>query len=200
MRPDFDEERHLYSYKGHLMPSVTELITQAGFSRNDAGFYTEESRTRGTVIHRIVKALFMAHDVGEDDAAFVTHEGCEGYILALQRFVSDKRPMPVLIEEPLGDEDAWYAGTPDFIGGLLDIPYAIVDVKTGAESDWHGIQTEGYSRLAYRELGVPFFRRFGLHLHIDGRYRLVPHPDIVGDAKAFDAALVVYHWLAKHKT
>jgi hypothetical protein len=196
MRPTFDDALHLYTLHGSPVPSVTELIDQAGLKRGD--WYTEESRDRGKAIHRIGKSLLLAEDVGESDTAFVMDKGYEGYVTALQRFIADKRLTPVFVEVPLADPSAWFAGTADFIGGISDAPYAVVDFKTGPPMPWHSVQTEAYSRLAYLETGVPYYKRFGLYLREDGEYRLVPHLDILGDAKAFDAALTIYHFLADH--
>jgi hypothetical protein len=194
MRPTFDEASHLYTLHGSPVPSVTELIDQAGLKRGD--WYTEESRERGKAVHRIANALLLSQDVGESDTAFVMDKGYEGYVAALQRFIADKRLMPVFVETPLADPSAWFAGTADFIGGMDGVPYAVVDLKTGPPMPWHSVQTEAYSRLAYLETGVPYYKRFGLYLREDGEYRLVPHTDILGDAKAFDAALTIYHFLA----
>ncbi len=68
-------------------------------------------------------------------------------------------------------------------GGRLDRAWllwgarAIVDLKSGEHEKWHRVQTALQAMLAEQETGVPAhaWRRYGLHLKANGRYKLLPH-------------------------
>ena len=193
-RLTFNEEAHQYLLDGNLIKSVTQILTDEGII--DTRWFTPEAAERGTLVHKATQFL----DAGNLDW-FSLREDLIPYVNAYEKFVDETGFHPVVIEQPVFDEGAYFAGTPDRIGPLtkLNIDYAVVDIKTGSHQKWWGLQTAAYSYASqsiYREFGI--LKRFSLELRKNGSYDLREHNNR-SDIDDFLAIVRVHHWKNKNK-
>jgi len=179
---EYNDELHEYKISGRIIPSVTTVLTAAGLY--DDRFFTQESRDRGTYIHKA--GLFYLQDDLDYDNVVPEYKG---YIDALIKFMSESDCKPHLdrCEVPLFSE--LFCGTPD-MPCLLHGVESLIDWKSGLESCVTGVQLASYEQL----LGYSV-KRFGLYLKPTGKYKLIPYTDR-NDIKIFNAALSLYHWRA----
>lgn len=171
----FDPKAHAYRLKGIVVPGITKTLEIRGFY--DKAWFTEESRTRGTEVHRA--CWFLA----EDDLEWSTVKPeYVPRVQGFQAFLNDKRPELFLAEKPLYSTAYNFAGTPDFVfrvGG----EWWIVDVKTGRAGLAAHLQTAGQKVLiSERFPEVKTAKRFALELPEQGKYRLIPCPNPYDEA------------------
>ena len=186
----FDPIAHTYAIDGQPVPSVTQILADIGFV--DTTWFTEESRTRGTYVHRLIEL----HILQELDESTVD-ESLAGYFAAFRKFQeeSDIDIDTWTVEKPLASKVHRFAGTPDFVG-IINGKCAVIDLKTSVTvSASEQLQTAAYKMLLdeSRQLGMPVTHRFSLHVTADGNYRLIEHRDRQ-DRQIFMAALSCWHW------
>lgn len=176
----FDEAKHIYSFNGVQVPSVTQILTEAGFI--DGRWYTEESRMRGTAVHAGCQFL----DEGDLDMESL-HPEIVPYVQAYELFKKESGFVVEHIEKRVYSATYQYAGTLDRTGELngQDV---ILDIKTGQIQSWCGLQLSGYNIA----LGLDL-HRFGLQLKDNGKYKLIPYKDPT-DAQTFISAVQVVRW------
>ena len=185
----FDEEAHEYRLDGVVIPSVTQVIREAGLI--DTQWYTEEGRERGAEVALVTEL----HDKGILDEDTVTDE-IRPYLKAWKRFKADTGFLCELIEEPVYHRELRYAGTLDRIGTWRESPNRILlDIKTGGPEPCHAIQTAAYAACFTWRAGP---LRFGIHLDNSGKYRIAAHTD-PNDRRVFNAALAIANWKHNHK-
>ena len=177
----FNAEKHEYRHNGVLFPSVTQILADMGLI--DTAWFTEYSRERGTLVHRIIH-WHLAGDLDEDSI----DPALRPYYDAFLKFEADSNFKTEEAERPFVSETYRFAGTPDIIG-CLNGHNAIVDIKTGAPQPWTALQLAGYEILVKH----PSMERFSLQLTDDGKYKLTHHKDR-SDRGVFLAALAVYNW------
>lgn len=169
----FNAERHEYRElgTGHVFPSVTQMLERGGWV--DSTWYTEESRDRGTAVHK----LSAAYDLGALDVA-----GCvspfRGYLLAHVAAMAILRPEVLAVEEAAVHPVLRFAGTPDRVVRLQRL--GVLEIKTtqGQEPS-HAIQTALQSILVSEQYALPaeLFERSCLYLTPAGKWKLRPHED-----------------------
>jgi hypothetical protein len=162
----FEPEGHTYTIDGRVVPSVTQLLHEAGLV--NTRYYREEHRKRGTEVH-LACQLFDEGTLEENpDARYWPYlQGWKAY-LNFSRFQVEQ------IELQMYSERGGFAGTLDRLGRFpdSDIP-VIIDLKSGMVPKATKLQTAGYATLA-RELGLgKTFRRLAVQLFPNGRCR--PH-------------------------
>lgn len=181
MKTVFDPTTHTYTVDGRIVPSVTQILHEAGII--DTAFYTEEARQRGSYVAEATALLDRGElELAELDPALV------GYVDAWKKFKLDAQFVPELIEAPLFDPWGRFAGTLDRAGPLHG-RWANVEIKTGGREEWHALQTAAYAHLMKR----PAARRIVVYLEPDARYECHEFSDS-GDHAAFMAALAVVTW------
>ena len=161
----FDPETHTYTTINDdtEVPSVTQRIRRAGLLGPSAQFYTAESADRGITIHR-----GCAHrDQGRDMAAFLKSE-YGGYLTSYIRWCNAIEPFWTAIETPQYSPRYQTAGTPDRIGTIHGLP-VILDLKSGGQASWHGIQLSLYALIQDSDIPPRNFRRMALYLRSNGR-------------------------------
>ena len=161
----FDPETHRYTTidDGTEVPSVTQRIRRAGLLGPAAQFYTAESADRGITIHRGCDH----HDQGRDMAAFLKSE-YGGYLTSYIRWCNAMEPVWSAIETPQYSPRYQTAGTPDRIGTIHGLP-VILDLKSGGQASWHGIQLSLYALIQDSDIPPRHFRRIALYLRSNGR-------------------------------
>ena len=178
----FSAENHEYRLQGVRLPSVTQIIADAGLYGN-TDYFTEYSRDRGSYVHKAIE-YHLAGELDEStlDPVIVP------YFEAWQKFVLESNYVSDECEHRTASTVYRYAGTIDHIGHLGG-HFCIIDVKTGTPTPATGIQLAGYENL----LKVKGAKRFALHLKDDGNYKLIEYKDS-NDRNVFLAALSLFYW------
>lgn len=172
----FDPETHIYRLDGEVMPSVTQVLQEAGLI--DASWFTEYARTRGTAVHA------ACHYCDEGDLDESTLDAVIlPYLEGWRKFKEWLKEPFFDIEKPLVDTTWRYAGTPDRVTSCQ-----IVDLKTGQESDTWGIQL-----AAYQNMVDPTFKRLTVRLDDQGNFYPKEWTSR-DDWKIFKASLTICHW------
>lgn len=163
----FDEDRHIYTYDGHIYPSVTEICAPLqSFDVSPA--VLQQAQRRGTQVHEYTQLI----DYGVTAEDLEVEPELAGYVLAYMRFLRDYKPEWTMIEQPLVSTSSHYAGTLDRFGEIDGKPW-LVDIKTTAQPkrptliSW-ACQLEGYQRM----LECYVYGRTDLQLKKDGTYKL----------------------------
>lgn len=184
----FDPAEHAYYLDGARLPSVTQILHEAGIGTDYSMVppqILEHKRQVGVAVHAACRLV----DEGELDESTVADE-IAPYVGSYQQFLADTGFRAIGTELPLYDEVRGYAGTPD-VWGDLNGRFALLDRKTLWTLDMPtaALQAAGYAPLI--EALEPSWRgadRYALHLQRTGRYRLVPAAIPAADA-TFLAAL-----------
>lgn len=162
------------------LPHVTDLLRDAGLV--DTTWMNDYARDRGTAVH-LATALLHEDDLDEE----TLDEDVARYIPAYTRFLQDAKPTDASCELPVENLELGYCGTADRVW-KIDGRWMLTDLKCGAPSPWHRLQTAGYAGC-YK---LPILRS-ALYLRPDGTYRLVEHRSRF-DWPAFKAVLLLSQW------
>lgn len=175
----FDAATHTYRLDGQVVPSVTQILGEAGLI--DDRWYTEESQLRGRTVH-VITAL---DDRGELDEAKVDAE-YRGYLDAWRRFKAETKCEILSVEERVCNFVYRYAGTIDRrirLPGLIELG----DLKTGQPEWWHRFQSAGYWMCHDINAGG----RCSIYLRSDGTWKSQIHARHAYDTDVFRAALTL---------
>lgn len=169
--------------------------------------YAEETRIRGTAVHAANEALAHGYTPRVGDPAH------EPYIQGLRLWYLEVAPQIVATERRIVNRSKRLTGQLDIVTLMLQdrqlVPYD-VDIKTGSEAPWHGIQTAGYKDLAIYDdelwalMPPPLntldeferdqaMKRAILYLPGNGRYVWKEQKD-PGDYYRFASALGLLQW------
>lgn len=181
---EYDDKTHTYTVDGQVYPSVTQVLTEAGFI--DPTWYTEEGAERG----KNVALITELHDKNElaDGRLEELYPQYVGYLVAWGKFCVERVEEILGIEERVCNTTWGYAGTLDrrvrLIGGTGQ---CIPDIKTGAKAYWHRYQTAAYMACDYDKVHT----RMAVYLKPNGKYTCDPHDNYLHDLDVFRAALCV---------
>ena len=175
----FDAATHTYRINGQSVPSVTQILAEAGLI--DGQWYTDESQLRGRTVH-IITAL---HDRDELDESKVADE-YKGYLTAWRKLQADTQCEVFSVERRICNFVYRYAGTMDRLVRWNGVLY-LVDLKTGATQWWHKIQTAAYWMCH----DIPAACRCAIYLSPDGSYKIKIHEAHAYDTDVFRAALTL---------
>lgn len=175
----FDPDKHLYTYDGNPVPSVTQVIGEfLKVGNRYVNVFTgatipaeqfEAAADWGTAVHTAIH-YYLDNDLDEDSLSPALH-------MALDQFTAwrkDYDPEILSHEQRVYSKKYGYAGTLDLncrIKGKL----TIVDYKTGAYG-MAGPQIAAYAQADKEENGGGMRRRAVLHLPKNGNggYKFVP--------------------------
>lgn len=160
----FDEQRHVYTLDGEVLPGVTSVIDHglqpyAGVPKE----LLERAARFGTAMHLTIKYYLM-----DDLDEYSLNPSLAGCLAGFKKFqddcpqLFDEQP---IIEKPGYHPKLKYAGTPD-----LDFPSRVIDLKsrkTNILTD--AIQTAAYDNMT----GKGNRARYVLELYQDASYNLV---------------------------
>lgn len=192
----FEPGPHRYTYKGLVVPSVTQSIDWM------INFYApkevmEAAAQRGTIVHKLTEKW----DQGEWDEGWqrdIDVAGLDGYLEAWKAFTRERVASIEAVEMLVFHPQALYAGTLDRALYLNDKPeeLSIVDIKTGILHDEYAMQTAAYQH-AYNQgqKGKKATRRAVAQLLPNGDYNVVEYKD-KSDISAYLSALNVHNWRA----
>ncbi|MHB8371034.1 MAG: PD-(D/E)XK nuclease family protein [Leptospirales bacterium] len=171
----FDAEAHVYTVNGKVLPSVTEILSKLGFI--DTKWFTEESRERGTVVHKICEM----YDIGTLDEESVDPR-LSGYLEAWKDFSIKMEFVWTHIEHKMASR--LFAGTCDRVGIDRKGKTFLLDIKTGKyPSMWIGWQLAAYRTLLEAE-GIRIDEQASVHLSEDGTFDLQLWEHVPEDWKA----------------
>ena len=192
VRPEFEEERHLYFVNGVQIPSVSALmrpLTDLVYGPIDKEVL-KAAQVFGTSVH----ACTEYDDEGDLDPASVEPEW-QPYLDAYRKWRADTRPEILHIEDRLGCSK--YAGTLDRICRINGQLW-VVDLKTTSAIHPHvGVQLAAYVALAEKFYGG-IYRRAALQLRGDGTYKVHEFTSYK-DEICFNALLGIYHWKVENE-
>lgn len=187
----YDPSTHSYFLDGKPIPSVTEILREAGMYQNvkKSDTWDEYYLKRGEYVH--LACRFVLEEKLDEDQL---HEDLKPYVAAFREFVRDTGFLAHIIEQPMRHTEYRFGGTPDLAGQFKskDSPYCVIDIKSGSPNRAHQIQTAAYAILLRHNYKWHGMNRYALYLG-PGKYKLVAHTG--ADEKVFMAALTLYHWL-----
>lgn len=151
--------------------------------------YVDERGTIGTRVHSFIHALIVHGEIDEPP------DELRGYVEAWEAFDADWQPQALLVEQPVYNRTAGYAGTPDLVADLADGRRWLLDWKTGLKGLWKEIALQlaaaRFGEFTVDDAGAeqPFPRVdacAGIEIRGDGTYDMRP---VEADAEAFDTFL-----------
>lgn len=179
----FDPNEHRYFLDGVEIPGVTTIIKTAGLSQFWGGF--TQAQLRGLHVHEACEYLDL-HDLDWGSV----YPQWVGYVRSYERFKQETGFEPELIEYQTYHPIYRFATTIDRRGRLRN-ESVILDLKTGAEEDWHKWQTAGQQICGGDAWSND--RRGDIYLHEDGSTATLEWHDDPNDLKVFMAALTICH-------
>lgn len=208
MKIDFDAETHTYKVNRVVYPSVTQILSDEGWSdysflayrpARDPCFENrgEELSYRGHWVHAAC-ALLLQGRLRWD--SLHSAPAWAGFVLSCQLAVDRNGITPLLIEQIFFNPEDGYCGTIDLLCVIEDW-LVVLDLKTGEKERWHRLQTALYRRgVLYLPVEVyPWrgeaHRRATLHLKEDGSPGRLEWMDDVRDYEW--ARAVVKSWYAR---
>ena len=180
----FDSETHTYRVGDEIIPSVTQILKDVGLI--DTTHFKPEHAERGTTVHEATQ--FWDETGMEDDTI---PEELLGYLEGWKKFREETGFEPSHIEQSFYSPQG-YAGTVDRIGQTHKINPILLDIKTGPPQSWHRLQLGAYALMVKRELNIPIWDMWGVHLRKDGTYSVESYKSIEHSADWL-AVLRVYH-------
>jgi hypothetical protein len=162
VRTFYDPLDHSYYIDGRRVVSVTQALKLSG--RIDDRWFTDAGRERGLHVHACCEAIDRRATLPLTPVSL--GDEASGYIEAYRAFLIDHRPRWTHIEKGFFHVDDDYGGRPDRVGVVRGYR-ATVEIKTGSEADWHGLQLAGYQGLN------PAGARHVLYLKSNGRFKFV---------------------------
>lgn len=185
-------EEYFYPLKKKHYYSVSQclfVLDPDAFSGVDP-FVMQAAQQRGTDLHVIFGLLLLAH-AGLGEAPKRPAGLLGGYFDAMLRFLDERKPRPIRIEESSVNEAFGYAGTPDTESILDDDDDWIIDLKTGNPRPVHACQLHAYKRMQ----GYEQAKKLGsLYIRKNGTYKLEPHHTDYVDWSGFQSAITVLNW------
>lgn len=142
----FDADKHEYWLAERRLPSVTEVLRNAGLV--DATYFTQHARDRGTAVH----AAVLYDDQRDLDEASLDPE-VRPYLEQWRVFKREAGVGVITSEALVWSAVNEYAGTLDKYVRLLG-QRVVIDIKTNNAPASVLEQLGGYSR-AWREMGFP---------------------------------------------
>jgi hypothetical protein len=185
----FDEARHVYTYKGQVVPSVTQIL--APMSSLDAvpSVTLAAAAAFGTAAHLACELS----DLGELEEELLDPE-LEPVLSAWRLFSLEHHVQWHGIEERVFHPTLRYAGTLDRYG-LVDGETAVVDIKTStALYPSMGLQLAAYAQAKM----VNGAKRYVVQLKRDGSYVLQAYTD-PSDWPTFASLVTLRNWCVKHR-
>lgn len=171
----FDEEKHIGTYQGNLVKSVTTILQEEGFI--DTTWFTEYGRVKGTYTH---KAILLDNNGTLDEDT--VDDAIRGRLEAARKFRIETGFEIIEQEVRHFDKTLMLTGKPDVVGHLYGRP-AIIDYKPWT-LQWY----TRYQLAAYQLFFDKAMNRYALRLGDDGRYQLHKYEDRT-DAHSFLAIL-----------
>jgi hypothetical protein len=191
----FEPESHLYKVDGVVVPSVTQVIKEAGLSELE---YVPERTLRekadlGNKVHKATELL----DRDNLDVESI-HPILLNYVAMWEQFKKDFGFEAQDIELTLHHPLYRFAGRIDRVG-LVNGKLSIVDIKSGGKYNTHSLQTAGYKLLYDHDKlkKEQIKNRMSVYLSQEN-YSIFEHKDSQ-DERVFLAALTITNYKRMRK-
>lgn len=206
----FDEEKHLYTYDGRTLPSVTQILADSNVMPPYPGdrFYLD----RGRAVAKMVEL-----DCNGRLDPQKTHPEIRKFLRGWREARANYNWFILGSEVRLAHIPLWFGGTTDLLLTTNDGNIAVVDCKCSDSANEPAkatdLQTAAYVIAAewmWRRGVLPInlklskipppheWQRFGLMLMPDTKqkvpYKLVPYHQSVMGLEAWKGATFLYHW------
>jgi len=183
----FNEEKHEYTLDGIVIPSVTQIIQDAGLTNFDN--VNKELLDYKANIGRKVHTATELWDRGTLDGEGL-HPILKRHLDGWIKFNKDFNFEPIKIEIRLFHATYRFAGRIDRIG-MIDKDETLVEIKSGGKQKVHEIQTGGYELLWCQDK-KKIKRRIAVYLSEDG-YKIEEHKN-PNDKNIFLSALTITNY------
>ena len=189
----FNEEKHLYTMDGVVIPSVTQImqpLSAAHYKGVDDGVLAKAAE-KGTAVHESAE-LYLRYQV--DDCPAEYHGYMDGFI----QFVDEYKPEVIDTEKRLYHPLYRYAGTADLLC-KIDGKVTLIDYKTtvSVADKLVRVQLEAYAQALAQE-GVRIEQKGILHLSKEGKKHLCFYPAQDAEAwRVFGSLKTIYDYSAK---
>jgi len=152
MKLTFDDGLHQYKLDNQTIPSVTQILKEAGLSSFDKvpEHLLREAKILGKHVHRATELADL--DMLDRDSLDPLYLS---YLEQWEKFKLDYLFVPDFIELELFHQTLRYAGRVDRVGMIRingKSHRAIVDIKTGIKTKEVAIQLAGYQKLYNQDL------------------------------------------------
>jgi len=193
----FNEEKHIYTYKGVEVPSTTTVLQVLGEDLSKIPKHIlEAAGHRGKVVHKIVE-LYVTHDLDFDTLTPLMW----GYLTQFKKFLKEHQFRVKHSEIKVFNKPEFYAGQIDLVLEHIYQKYEVIcDIKSNTERDIHKTQTAAYS-LAYNRNDYDKYlvtKRGCLYL-TPKKYTFIHSIDPVNDRTDFLAAKRVFDFRLKRE-
>jgi hypothetical protein len=184
----FDAERHVYRFKGKIVPGVTTVLEPLQLLDGVPWAVLEAARDFGTNVHLACHLWNMGTlNIEALDRHLLP------YLFGWRDFLRDTGFKVRHSEEPVFNAQLGYAGTPDVVGDYAAASW-VVDIKSGVVPSTVGPQTAAYQNA----LDPKPRKRLCVQLKADGGYKMLEQKD-AGDFALFVSALNIHKFRAKRK-
>ena len=173
---DFRAETREYFHKGVRVPSVTEIVKEAGvadFSRIPPAVL-EKAAARGRKAHMVAEAidLNLFDDKNADEADIET---AKDWRSAKEVIFKASHPIDELIEQIIYCEKPQYAGRFDRAWELPGKRLLLADIKTGGFNEKYcGLQLAGYAGAL--RVAFPDYLIQSLVIQLKDGFKIIPVP------------------------
>lgn len=194
MNITFREDTHQYCLDDHPVPSVTQIIKEAGLSDYSSvpAPVLSAACKFGTAVHRATELW----DKGTLDIASLSVPLLP-YLEAWKKFRMEYNPEIKGIELRLASKAWKYAGTIDR-HIAIEGNDCVLDIKTGFEFiPATAIQLAGYALMVRENTDTRKLSRMGILLKPDATYKIQQYKD-PSDEQTFLSALICYRFKEKH--
>jgi len=184
---EFEEDGHVYSYGGKVIPSVTQILDPIKGYDGIPEHIMRTASERGTEVHRITELYDYGTLVDYD-------RDLAGYLDAWIAFLALTGFEMLVSEARMFDETLGYAGTVDRIG-TCNKKNILLDIKTTYKfMPSVGPQTAAYQRLwDAKQPGEKINERWSVRLMPDGKFerKILKSPS---DFNVFNSCLNIWRW------
>jgi len=150
----------------------------------------EAAAARGQSVHMLFGLLMLAEVGAAERPKRPSGSVLGGHFDACLKFIQERKPKPVKVEESSINDKMGYAGTPDLLC-WLDADLWILDLKTGSKRAAHAVQLHAYKHLNGYEKAD---RLASLYTKKNGGYDIAEHTHEHVDFAGFQAGLAVLNW------
>lgn len=183
----FNEDNHEYKLDGLLIPSVTQIIQDAGLINLD--WVNPELLAEKADLGKKIHSTTELYDTGNLNAEEL-HPTLKSYLNSWVKFRTDYNFVPTEIELMLAHSLYRYAGRIDRIG-FVNKELTLIDIKSGSVQKTNALQTAAYAELFNQDKkkSGQIKNRLIVYLSPDG-YKIEGHTD-ANDRNVFFAALTI---------
>lgn len=187
---EFEESTHIYKVNGSVIPSVTQILKEAGLI--DLSFVDKDVLAYTSDLGRKVHETTELYDKGILDLESL-HPLLKGYLDAWIKFRKESGFEPLIIEVMYHHPIFHYAGRIDRIG-MMGKDLIQLDLKSGTAQAAYALQSAAYTELYNANNSKPNIKkRFAIYLSPNGKYNLKPYTD-KNDLRVFYAALTLTNY------